>query len=410
MNDLATSSLASQTLNQFLTNSVHYPLANAGLAVLLHWQLGHVIAVEAAIMLGAGVLQATLHGLWISFSNPYRQFLENLVGPTMFSLAVITMSGINEFAAYQNYLAYWYFSILFGILRSAQLCTTGLFREMFSLIEAVSRISIFLVVYWIFEAFLDSKYLSLSGFLSDPAHVYLAIVIPLLGLILGILNIMRIRADERVARAADRLRTLSEWSWGEALVRAGVSDPDFLVPQSKRRVILFADIRGFTSWSETHTSLEVADMLEEFYSSAERVWSMHPYVFVKHTADEVLVVYENSQEAVNSALKIRDQVRAKLDSIGLSIGIGINMGQVTEGALGSINRKNYDVVGAAVNIASRICGVAGPSEILISESVLHKLNTNIAIGERRSIAVKGKSEELTVFPLVDIESGPADES
>ena len=124
----------------------------------------------------------------------------------------------------------------------------------------------------------------------------------------------------------------------------------------------------------------------------------------------MLVVFEDGEEAMRSALRIRDEVGLNLESIGLSVGIGINTGQVTEGALGSSIRKNYDVVGAAVNIASRICNVAGPNEILVSESIFLKMKTNFVSGQQRSITVKGISEELLVFPLVgtncDSQAGP----
>lgn len=350
-------------------------------------------------MVGAGFAQALLHGMWERTAKPYRHMLENLIGPTIFSVVIAIVFGFGEIGAHSNYLAYWYFSIFFGILRTLQSGVSGLFRDGLLIFETIGRTSIFLAMYWIFETYLDIRNASLSGFLGDPAHAYLAVVIPVLGLILGITNTMRLRAETRIAQAARRLRTLSEWSWGAKLAQAGVSDAKFLTLKRRQRTVLFADIRGFTQWSEVNTSLEVAHMLEEFYSAAETVWSEHRYVFVKHTADEILVVFEHPEDAVLSALQIRNIVSNKLNTKGLAVGIGINKGQVMEGALGSKTRKNYDVVGAAVNIASRICSAASKNEILISESVFSKLNNNFSIGEPKTISVKGKSEELKIYPI-----------
>jgi class 3 adenylate cyclase len=141
-------------------------------------------------------------------------------------------------------------------------------------------------------------------------------------------------------------------------------------------------------------------MLETYYAAAEEAWSKHSFVMAKLIADAVLLVFEDPAEAVKCALGLRDTTDIALEPHGLKVGIGINTGQLVEGVLGSRNRKTYEVIGDVVNVASRICHAAEQGEVLISEAVATRIDSQFVMGRSFSIAVKGKYDTI---PLRNVE-------
>lgn len=384
-------------LQELVANTAHYPLANLVLVVLLMRKFEFAGEIEAVVMCLAAVLQALVLGCWESAGKP-RHLVGNLIGPAVFSVATVALSGLDSLA-FPNHLGYWGFSLLVGLLRSGREHVSEALGDVLILLESLARASILLLMYWIFEVFIDSHYSTLSGFLSDYSHIYVSVVIPAFGVLLGISAIARRRSSSMVQRTAERLKTLSEWTWGPSLVLSAMTEPEFTKLKRSHRAVVFMDIRGFTSWSETHPSAEVAEMLESYYAAGEVAWSKHSFVTAKLIADAVLLVFEDPTEAVKCALDLRHATDTALEPHGLKVGIGINTGQLVEGVLGSRNRKTYEVIGDVVNVASRICHAAKEGEILISEAVARRIDSQFVLGRSFNIAVKGKYDAIPLRRL-----------
>ena len=182
----------------------------------------------------------------------------------------------------------------------------------------------------------------------------------------------------------------------------------------KRRVaVLFSDIRGFTALSETMNPDAMARLLTEYFSEMVECVFRHGGTLDKFIGDAVMAQWgaplgesDDADRAMASAL---DMMEA-LDTLNehwtqqgrptLQIGIGLNIGDAFAGNIGSERRLEYTVIGDTVNTASRLCGVAGAGEILVSESFRSALMTPPRLDAIAPIELKGKSQPVPVFKVV----------
>jgi class 3 adenylate cyclase len=153
-----------------------------------------------------------------------------------------------------------------------------------------------------------------------------------------------------------------------------------LANQKRLVTILFADIRGFTSLSETLSPDEMVPMLNEYFDAMVNVIQKHHGVVDKFIGDAIMAVFGLTQprerstlDATRAAIEMREEVEklmAHRSSLGMpvfSIGIGLNTGEILAGNIGSENRKDYTVIGDAVNVASRLQTLAKENQIIASE-------------------------------------------
>ncbi len=183
------------------------------------------------------------------------------------------------------------------------------------------------------------------------------------------------------------------------------------LPSEKRPVVVFfSDIRGFTPMSETMSPDEIARLLTEYFT--EMVDKVFEYggTLDKFMGDAIMALWgapivheDDADRAVQCALAQLTELE-KLNSkwkregrTEVQIGIAINFGEVFAGNIGSDRRLEYTVIGDAVNTAYRLCGKAGPNEILISEPFYQQLKQKPAVEALEPIQVKGKTKKVPVY-------------
>jgi adenylate cyclase len=205
----------------------------------------------------------------------------------------------------------------------------------------------------------------------------------------------RVQASLANKRMADQLRKYTGWLFGKTLFSDAVASPASLTALSRQeRTVLFADIRGFTSWSERHPPEEAVAMLNRYFERAECLWAASPVIKSEYTGDEIMGVFSDPLEAVRIAHSFCEELGRQLSELGLGIGVGLHTGLVIEGLMGGTEVKAYRFVGDTVNTARRICSEAKAGQVLLSAPTFRAVESFITAGAPFGLSVKGKTEPL----------------
>lgn len=217
----------------------------------------------------------------------------------------------------------------------------------------------------------------------------------------------RVQACLANKRMSDQLRKYTGWLFGKTLFSQAVAAPGSLNLSRQERTILFADIRGFTHWSERHAPEEAVAMLNRYFEAAERIWTNTSVIKTEYTGDEIMGVFPEAHDAVRIAQALRLELGRLLRELGLDIGVGLHTGPVIEGLMGGADVKAYRFVGDTVNTAKRICTEAQPGQVLLSESTFVQVASAVVTNPALELCTKGKTELLKIWPLLELVSTPA---
>lgn len=211
----------------------------------------------------------------------------------------------------------------------------------------------------------------------------------------------------------ERYRSLLNLVADETVARALVNGELALGGEVREASVLFCDIRGFTSLTANMPPQEVIGMLNEHMTALMRIVKEHQGVLDKFAGDLLMAIFgapvsyeNNTLNAARCALRMV-QEREKLNATSqhkLKIGIGIATGNVVAGCMGSADRLNYTVLGERVNLASRLCGHAGPGQVLIDQTTLDKLGEAARAKSLPALNLKGFSGSTAAYELTEIHS------
>lgn len=169
--------------------------------------------------------------------------------------------------------------------------------------------------------------------------------------------------------------------------------------------ILFTDVQGFTSYSETASAREVIAALNAQFELMVPIIERHGGHVDKFIGDGMMAVFgapelhpDHADRAVDAAIEISQALRGVEDV--LPVGLGINSGVVVAGSVGGAGRLNFSVIGDAVNTAARVEAATRKTgdEVLIAEATAARLDRHEVIS-RGPLMLKGKSEPVELFAL-----------
>ena len=147
----------------------------------------------------------------------------------------------------------------------------------------------------------------------------------------------------------------------------------------KREVaVMFADIRGFTDFSQDMPPEEVVIQLNSLLEIMVNCTFENEGTLDKFIGDEILVLFNvpidqanHVERAVKTAISIQRRLVGHYS--GLKVGIGIHRGEAVVGNIGTPQRMEYTAIGSTVNIASRLCDLALPGEVIVSQPIVELL-------------------------------------
>ncbi len=184
--------------------------------------------------------------------------------------------------------------------------------------------------------------------------------------------------------------------------------------QEQEATILFSDIRGFTSMSETMHPNEVVETLNEYFNLMIEIIFKYNGTLDKIIGDALMVNYgvpnatgNDTENAVYTAIEMQEkliefnQQRIMHSKCPIKIGIGINRGRVISGNIGSRQQMNFTVIGDAVNLASRLCSAAKSDEIIVADTVWKhvKHDKKLKAIKLNPIKVKGKEKPIQIMQV-----------
>lgn len=156
-------------------------------------------------------------------------------------------------------------------------------------------------------------------------------------------------------------------------VRRSRDDPQWLAGMEQEVIVLFADLRGFTSWCESRDAAYLVRELNRLLAlQADAVVSAGGNVD-KFIGDAVMAVFfgddDIAEKVFQCARELISAIRHEIveEEWPLALGIGIHRGRAVVGSIGSATRRDFTAIGHTVNLASRLCDRAEKWQILVSE-------------------------------------------
>ncbi|MFN0084510.1 MAG: adenylate/guanylate cyclase domain-containing protein [Blastocatellia bacterium] len=183
--------------------------------------------------------------------------------------------------------------------------------------------------------------------------------------------------------------------------------------ERQKITVLFADIRNFTTLSESATPEIVVNLLNRYFSSISEIIFRHGGTLDKYIGDGLMALFGapyitelDPVQAVRAAVEMQRSMqlfneRLRAESLPeISIGIGINTGPAIVGYIGSETRLDYTAIGDTVNTAARLESLAQAGQIVISENTMQALDESFTLRSLGTEKLKGKNVNLRIAEVV----------
>lgn len=222
------------------------------------------------------------------------------------------------------------------------------------------------------------------------------------------------RVEEKVAEVErlGRLKRFFSPQLADLIVAGGADDP--LKTHRREVTVVFLDLRGFTAFAETSEPEEVMGVLREYHAAMGELILHHEGTLERFAGDGMMVFFNDpvpvpdaSERAVRMAVAMRDRVASlaagwRRRGYDLGLGVGIAQGYATLGAIGFEGRWDYGAIGTVTNLAARLCGEAGPGQILVSSRVYGVVEPLVDAEAVGSVTLKGFLRPVPAFNITGL--------
>ena len=233
------------------------------------------------------------------------------------------------------------------------------------------------------------------------------------------INIERVRLSEELRQQAQLRQNFERFmspNVAKLMASSLAQHGQLWEPQELIVSVLFADVKSFTTLSETLSPREVQDLLNEYLHEMTEVIFRYNGTLDKYIGDGIMALFgapqladpidpsQSAIQAVDAALGMIQAHRRlieKLDpSKAFSFRIGINTGAVYAGFFGTKQRLEYTVMGDTVNTASRLEGKADLNSVLISQATREAIGESFVVQEMGDFQLKGKAQLVHTYKVL----------
>ncbi len=227
----------------------------------------------------------------------------------------------------------------------------------------------------------------------------LTLVVP--GLLLSILvvalnklvNRAQIHIDARTHEANELRRKVESFVSSTAARAAHMAGSGGIIPSRNVATTLFySDIRDFSGFAEQNSPETVVDFLNQIMTLQVTIIQHHEGDIDKMIGDAVLARFDGVEGHRRAIAAAKDVLRAlKEQLLPRTLGIGIHWGNVISGAIGPEDRRDFTVIGDAVNVAARLCAAARADELVVDADL-----ADFEFSSEESIRVKGRTQPVII--------------
>ena len=216
-------------------------------------------------------------------------------------------------------------------------------------------------------------------------------------------------ANENVHNAMFQVimeKFIPESTWKSALLMAGSRQQE-IPPEEIHVTIIYGDIQGFTQFAEHKSPNEVIQQLNSFFTIITNEIYYYGGEIDKFIGDAFLAIFKDTKKAVEAAYSIQNKIddfndiRIKEEKEPFFVRMGINTGDVIRGNVGGDQRKDYTIIGDAVNISARLESMTSPGYILVSENVYKYIKDDYIFSDPMELLIKGRTQNINGYYIYD---------
>jgi class 3 adenylate cyclase len=170
---------------------------------------------------------------------------------------------------------------------------------------------------------------------------------------------------------------------------------------------VFADLRGFTTFSERSSPEQIVEMLNRYFEVATKAILAEGGTVVQFVGDALMALFnaparqaDHGLRASRAALALQERIVEVAEPGWPRFRVGVNTGPALVGNIGSKELRNFNAMGDAVNVAARLETTAEPGQVLIGESTRRLLPPTAVTRPLGELMVKGRQEPVVAHQLL----------
>jgi class 3 adenylate cyclase/CheY-like chemotaxis protein len=224
------------------------------------------------------------------------------------------------------------------------------------------------------------------------------------------------RVETQVAQLErmSRLRRFLSPQLAELIVDSG--DDSFLESHRREIVVVFCDLRGFTTFAEASEPEEVMGVLKEYHEALGDLIFRFEGTLERFAGDGLMVFFndpvrcdDGPLRAIRMSMAMRTRVRGLAESWArqghdLAMGVGIAQGYATLGKIGFEGRLDYAAIGSVTNLAARLCADAEAWQVLVTERVFSTAGTLVVGEDAGSRELRGFSRKVHAYSIKGVDN------